>query len=181
MAGQIGGQDDEPIAAINVVPLVDIILVVLIIFMVTAPLVLKPAIDINLPKSSSGEDTPATPVNIAISSNGTLSLNGQASTLEQISAFAANVIATKPDTAAILQPDRSVTIDQLTALIDAVKTAGIKKVAFSVEKKATGANPFNAGGANRPSQPTENAPGQPVRPGQSGDAPTKLPQKIPSR
>jgi biopolymer transport protein ExbD len=103
--------------------------------MVTAPLVLKPAIDINLPKSSSGEDTPATPVNIAISATGGLSLNGQSATLEQISAFAAHIIAEKPETAAILQPDRSVTIDQLTALIDAVKAAGVKKVAFSVEKK----------------------------------------------
>ncbi len=67
MAGPIGGGgDDEPIAAINVVPLVDIILVVLIIFMVTAPLVLKPTIDINLPKASSGDESAPTPLNIAI-------------------------------------------------------------------------------------------------------------------
>ncbi|MES2856659.1 MAG: biopolymer transporter ExbD, partial [Bdellovibrionota bacterium] len=57
---KLGGDDDEPIAEINVVPLVDIILVVLIIFMVTAPMVLKPTIDINLPKAASGDETPPT-------------------------------------------------------------------------------------------------------------------------
>ncbi len=136
MASQLGGSEDEPIAAINIVPLVDIILVVLIIFMVTAPMVLKPSIDINLPKSSSGDESPSTPVNIAISASGSLSLNGQQTTLDQIAAFAAKMVAEKPDTAAILQPDRTVTMEQLTALIDAVKGAGIKKVAFSVDRKA---------------------------------------------
>lgn len=135
MAGPVGGSDDEPIAAINVVPLVDIILVVLIIFMVTAPLVLKPTIDINLPKASSGDASAPTPLNIAVTKDGAISLNGQASTLADVTAYASKIAQEKPDTAAILQADRSVTLETLTSIIDVVKTAGIKKVAFSIEKK----------------------------------------------
>ena len=137
MAGPIGGGsgDDEPIAAINIVPLVDIILVVLIIFMVTAPLVLKPTIDINLPKASSGDESPPTPLNIAINRDGGISLNGTASTLAEVTSYATKIAAEKPDTSAILQADRTVTLETLTAIIDVVKTAGIKKVAFSIEKK----------------------------------------------
>ncbi len=137
MAGPIGGGsgDDEPIASINIVPLVDIILVVLIIFMVTAPLVLKPTIDINLPKASSGDESPPTPLNIAINRDGGISLNGQTSTLADVTAYATKIAAEKPDTAAILQADRTVTLETLTSIIDVVKTAGIKKVAFSIEKK----------------------------------------------
>lgn len=136
MAGPVGGSDDEPIAAINVVPLVDIILVVLIIFMVTAPLVLKPTIDINLPKASSGDAQAApTPLNIAVSRDGAISLNGQTSTLADVTAYASKIAQEKPDTAAILQADRSVTLETLTSVIDVVKSAGIKKVAFSIEKK----------------------------------------------
>jgi biopolymer transport protein ExbD len=138
MAGTFGGgggNDDEPIAAINVVPLVDIILVVLIIFMVTAPLVLKPTIDINLPKASSGDSSPPTPLNIAIGHDGAISLNGKTSTLADVTAFAAQMIKEKPDTAAILQADKSVTLETLTSIIDVVKSAGVKKVAFSIEKK----------------------------------------------
>ena len=135
MAGPIGGGDDEPIASINVVPLVDVILVVLIIFMVTAPLVLKPTIDINLPKASSGDASAPTPLNIAVSRDGAISLNGTPTTLAEVTAYASKLAAEKPDTAAILQADRSVTLETLTSIIDVVKTAGIKKVAFSIEKK----------------------------------------------
>ena len=53
MAAKTNGNNDSgTMAEINVIPLVDIILVVLIIFMVAAPLVMKPKIDINLPKST---------------------------------------------------------------------------------------------------------------------------------
>ena len=136
MAGSLGGDsEDEPIAAINVVPLVDIILVVLIIFMVTAPLVLKPTIDINLPKASSGDESPPTPVNIAVARDGTISLNGKPTELAAITAFVSQVVAQKPDTAAILQADKSVTLERLTEIIDLVKTAGVKRVAFSIQKK----------------------------------------------
>mgnify|MGYP001283871286 CR=1 FL=1 len=136
MGASLGGQDDEPISAINVVPLVDIILVVLIIFMVTAPLVLKPTIDINLPKAASGDESPPTPLNIAIGRDGVISLNGrQVSTLAEVTAFATKMVAEKPEPAAILQADRSVPLEKLTEIIDTVKSAGVKKVAFSIEKK----------------------------------------------
>jgi len=135
MAGPIGGRDDEPIAEINVVPLVDIILVVLIIFMVTAPLVLKPSIDINLPKASSGDESPQTPLNISIARDGSVMLNGKTSSLEDITVYASNLVKSKPETAAILAADRDVTLEKLTAIIDVVKQAGVKKVAFSIEKK----------------------------------------------
>ena len=57
MAAKTNGSNDSgTMAEINVIPLVDIILVVLIIFMVAAPLVMKPKIDINLPKSTSARE-----------------------------------------------------------------------------------------------------------------------------
>jgi biopolymer transport protein ExbD len=77
MAARIS-DDDEPIAEINVIPLVDVILVVLIIFMVTAPLVLRPSIEINLPRAASGEEMKSTtqPLNITLTPQGALYLNG---------------------------------------------------------------------------------------------------------
>ena len=136
MAMQLsGGGEDEPISVINIAPLVDIILVVLIIFMVTAPLVLKPSIDINLPKAASGDESPPTPLNIAVTRDGTITLNGKPTTIEDVTVFATNLVKDKPDTAAILQADKDVTLEKLTAIIDVVKSAGVKKVAFSIEKK----------------------------------------------
>ncbi len=135
MAGPVTGGEDEPIAAINVVPLVDIILVVLIIFMVTAPLVLKPTIDINLPKASSGDESPPTPLNIEVTGAGVLRLNGQPTSIKEITDYVAKIVLEKPDTAAVLQADKTVTLEKLTEIIDVVKTAGVKRVAFSIDKK----------------------------------------------
>ena len=135
MGVQLGGGEDEPIASINVVPLVDIILVVLIIFMVTAPLVMKPSIDVNLPKAASGNESPPTPLTIALGRDGEIALNGKPTSLTEIATFAAQLTRDKPDTAAILEADKSVTLERLTELIDVVKAAGVKKVAFSTLKK----------------------------------------------
>ena len=68
---------DEVMAEINVVPLVDVILVVLIIFMVTAPMIMKPSININLPKAGAGDATIPSKLNIIIGKDETLLLDGK--------------------------------------------------------------------------------------------------------
>ena len=135
MAGKLGGDNDQPLAEINVVPLVDVILVVLIIFMVTAPLVLKPSIEVNLPQSSSGDQTPPTPLTVSVTPSGTIEINGKAVSLADLTGEAQKILAEKPETPAILAADKSVTLEVLTQVIDAVKKAGVKKVAFSIDKK----------------------------------------------
>ena len=76
---------DELQSEINVVPLVDIILVVLIIFMVTAPMIMKPSINVNLPKAASGEATVPSKLNIVIATDGTLNLDGKSATDQEVS------------------------------------------------------------------------------------------------
>ena len=128
--------DDEPISEINVVPLVDIILVVLIIFMVTAPMVLKPTIDVNLPQAESG-DSKAKPktLEVVVSKTGELYLNGKIIDLENLKQAAAKEAENSQQSSAVLTADKSVTLEMLTPIIDAVKTAGIRKVGFSIQKK----------------------------------------------
>ena len=137
MASKTDGTNyDEPIAEMNVIPLVDVILVVLIIFMVTAPLVMKPTIDINLPKAASGEEsTQSSLINVSITPAGELLFNGQPSSVNEINERAKALVAENPDIPAILLADKTVTLEILTQVVDAVKTAGVKKVAFSIEKK----------------------------------------------
>ncbi len=137
MASKTDGTNyDEPIAEMNVIPLVDVILVVLIIFMVTAPLVMKPTIDINLPKAASGEEsTQSSLINVSITPTGDLLFNGQPSSVNEINERAKALVAENPDIPAILLADKTVTLEILTQVVDAVKTAGVKKVAFSIEKK----------------------------------------------
>lgn len=135
MAGG-GGNQNEILTEINVVPLVDIILVVLIIFMVAAPLVMAPKIDISLPKSSSTDiDKSKNPMKITVGKEGELFVDGNAVNLDQLRVEAAKRASQDPNTNAILAADKNVTLEMVTEIIDAVKSNGLKKVAFSIQKR----------------------------------------------
>ena len=137
MAGAAkGGDSGSTIAEINVIPLVDIILVVLIIFMVAAPLVMKPKIDISLPKSSTTDiDKSKKPMRVVLGKKGELFIDTEAVSLEGLTAEARKRIAANPATTALLVADKDATLEMVTDIVDAVKNGGVSKVAFSIQKK----------------------------------------------
>ncbi len=129
------GDSEDAISGINVVPLVDIILVVLIIFMVTAPMIMKPSINVNLPKAASGEKTTATQLNITISDSGSLLLNGERSDEAAIQLKSQEEVTKNPDIQAVIAADKDVPHGTVVKVIDLIKTAGVKKFAISIDKK----------------------------------------------
>lgn len=135
MASKISADNDDPIADINIVPFVDIILVVLIIFMVTTPFIMKPSINVNLPKAGAGEDTTPSELSILIAVDGRLMLNGKATDEASITAYAKELSTKKPDVQAIISADKEVTHGRVVGIIDAVKTGGVKKFAITIDKK----------------------------------------------
>jgi biopolymer transport protein ExbD len=135
MAMKAGGDHDDAISEINVVPLVDIILVVLIIFMVTAPMFIKPTIKVNLPKAASGDSSTPSQLNIAITAEGRISLNGSPASDEVVRAKALEQVTKNPDVQAIISADRDTPHGKVVGVIDVVKAAGVKKFAISIDKK----------------------------------------------
>lgn len=135
MAAKTSNNESGSIVEINVIPLVDIILVVLIIFMVAAPLVMQPKIDINLPKATSAKvERDKTPMRVVLGKQGELFLNNTPVTVEGLRDEAKKRSAVNPETAALLVADKEATLAMVTELVDAVKTGGVTKVAFSVQK-----------------------------------------------
>ena len=134
MAAKISN-DDEAIAEINIVPFVDIILVVLIIFMVTTPLIMKPSIKVKLPKAASSEKTTPSQFNITITSKGAFLLNGKIAVIDEIAKYAKEQAAKSPDTQAIISADEAAMHGSLMSVIDAVKSQGIEKFAITTDKK----------------------------------------------
>jgi len=135
MAAKTNSNDAETIAEINVVPLVDIVLVVLIIFMVAAPLVMQPKIDITLPKSASTDiDKSKSPLKIVIGKKGELFVNNISLSIDELKVQSQVAVQKNPDISAILVADKDVTLELITSVIDAVKTQGLKKIAFSIQK-----------------------------------------------
>jgi biopolymer transport protein ExbD len=130
------GNESSTIAEINVIPLVDIILVVLIIFMVAAPLVMKPKIDISLPKASTAkDDKDKAPLRVVLGKKGELFLNDKSISVDGLRDESRKFAEKNPETAALLVADKEVTLAMVTELVDAIKGGGVKKVAFSIERK----------------------------------------------
>jgi biopolymer transport protein ExbD len=122
------------ISSINVTPLVDITLVLLIIFMVTAKLVVAPnsALKMTLPRSRTGEQvSPVFAVGMQV--DGTVRVNGQVVPDDQV--FIARAAAEQkahPDLRAVIQADGQVTHARIVHLMDLLSRAGVTQIAFAV-------------------------------------------------
>jgi len=138
MASPQGG-DDEAITGINVTPLVDITLVLLIIFMVTASYIVKEAIEVDLPRAASGGETVGPTLTFAIDKAGALYLDGQPVTREAARAAVRAAVRRSPDARALIGADRAVAHGEVVSLIDLVKTEGLTKFAIQIAHDQTGA------------------------------------------
>jgi biopolymer transport protein ExbD len=137
-----GGDDNEPqmISGINVTPLVDITLVLLIIFMVTATVIVNAGIKVELPKAASGTDQTKTTLALTLMKDGTLYLNGEKTTDQAVTRYVSDTLTRSPDLQAIIAADRVVPHGDVVHVIDLVKRAGVRRFAINVDpSSATGA------------------------------------------
>jgi len=133
MAGK-GSDNEEMITDINVTPLVDITLVLLIIFMVTATYIVTPSINVELPRASNSEESNPSTVAIVITKDDRLFLNGEEVSMETLVQRIKRTLELNPDVQAIISADRYVYHGRVVNIIDTVKGAGITKFAISIEK-----------------------------------------------
>ena len=133
MAGKLGGQGEEPLTDINIVPLVDIILVVLIIFMVTATYIVKPSIKVNLPDAATGEPTENSSLGITVAANGSLLLDGQPTNETDLRVAVRAAKARNPDVVCLIAGDKDARHGDVTHIIDVVKQEGVAKFAINID------------------------------------------------
>ncbi|MGZ3722246.1 MAG: ExbD/TolR family protein [Bdellovibrionales bacterium] len=127
--------DDIPaISAINVTPFVDVVLVLLVIFMVTAPLLAKEVFGITLPKAAHADQKVMENLGIAVTEQGQLLLNGQMIAPESLVEAAKQALAKNPEVQALISADGNSRHADLVKAIDLVRAAGIIKFAMQVEK-----------------------------------------------
>jgi biopolymer transport protein ExbD len=128
--------DDEMIVSgINVTPLVDITLVLLIIFMVTATFVSERAMEVNLPKSATRENSPTPALTVTLGTDGTLKIMKKTVSLEELTALLMNEVKTFPDEKVLLKAGKDLPYYKVAEVLEAIKLAGIKKVALAMERK----------------------------------------------
>lgn len=123
------GQSQRSSADINIVPLVDVILVLLVIFIVTAPLITQ-AVKVDLPDAESQPaDSRVQPVVVTIEADGRLLWAGSPLTLAELEQRARG-LAARPDVELHIEADRAVAYDAVAQVLAAAARAGVERIGF---------------------------------------------------
>ncbi|MBC7660890.1 MAG: biopolymer transporter ExbD [Chitinophagaceae bacterium] len=133
MAGSMG-DDEDGINEINVTPMVDVMLVLLIVFMVTANYMTSQSIEMKLPKASTGASNEQVQnLGFSLDKNSQLFLDGQPVSYESLAPILAAKKQAKPDISALISADVKTPHGDVVKLIDFIRKNGITNFAINVE------------------------------------------------
>ena len=135
MALTSNDESDDGINDINITPFVDVVLVLLVIFMVTTPMMIKTAMELKLPKAEKTDDLDQRSIGITILKSGNVMLNGVLISPEDLRVEIQKSLKENPLTQVLLIADKMSTHGMVIEVIDLVKKAGASNFAFQVEKK----------------------------------------------
>ena len=119
-------------AEINVVPLVDVVLVLLVIFMVTAPMLYR-GLDINLPQTSTNTIKPEQRVVLTVERDRRIYLDKELMPLIQLQPRLRSLRSSNPEVSVFLRADRDVPYGTVVQVMDSIKKAGIEKLGMVTE------------------------------------------------
>jgi biopolymer transport protein ExbD len=132
MAGGAQNDADEAITGINVTPLVDITLVLLIIFMVTAKIIVSQSVPLDLPKAASGTEVQVV-FSVILAADGTTQVDSRnVPNDEAILLPAREAHAKNNELRAVIKADSAVPHGRVIHVLDLLKQAGVAKIAFGV-------------------------------------------------
>lgn len=131
--GGFSSKNDAPMSEINTTPLVDVMLVLLIIFIITAPIITN-SVNINLPSSKSSA-TPEKPniVTVAIDDKERIFWNGKEISENELSGLLNDAAKSNSNTELRLQADRDTRYEKITNVMTQADKAGINKMGFTTK------------------------------------------------
>lgn len=122
--------DDAIVAEINVTPLTDIFLVLLIIFMVTSTALVQQGTKVNLPRAGTGGSEIAGIV-LTATADRRVEINGKAVSMQELPEVLKAALLASDDRSVVLQGDRAVVLEQAVQLLNLAKEAGAERVAIA--------------------------------------------------
>lgn len=133
MAGSFGSSGDEDFfSGINVTPLVDVVLVLLIIFLITAPVLYQSAIHVQLPSAKTGEKTDQSPINFSVTKEGQLFWEKEPLDWDALKTRLAGIKERAPTLTAIINADQATPHGTVVKLMDTLRDSGLTRFALSV-------------------------------------------------
>ena len=137
MSMKIGNDDDdaEIVAEINMTPLIDVMLVLLIVFMVSSTAALESGMDIELPKTAlTNEKSEAEILVISLAKDGNVAIQGKKVLPEDITRSIASELKTLKTDSVILEGDTGANLGRAVELMDMAKVAGAKNFSIAAEE-----------------------------------------------
>lgn len=147
---EVGRDDDDVIASINIIPFVDIVLVLLIIFMVTSSVIVRSALRVDLPKAAAAGESVSATVNVVLTAQGVLYLDGAKTTKLGLAKQLRERVGSDPKTQAVISADQGLAYGEVVGLIDLIKQVGISTFALSIERMAKAGSGAEAGSGEAP-------------------------------
>jgi biopolymer transport protein TolR len=143
----------QPMSEINVTPMVDVMLVLLVIFMVTAPL-LTVGVPVQLPKTKAAAMTnPDEPIVISVEKEGKVFLQETEIALDEVGPRLAAITANKPDTTIYVRADQDTNYGMFAQVLAELQASGFSKVGLITDSKAPGdttpAKPASGGNTDK--------------------------------
>ncbi len=132
------GDDNEPLAEINMVPLIDVMLVLLIIFMVTAPL-LTHAVKVDLPKAASSANvSKQEAIQLNIDANSQIFWNGEKIQADQLATRLSEAAAKQPQPELHIGAERTTPYEKVAQVMSSAANQGLSRIGFVTDPRATG-------------------------------------------
>ncbi|SDO63715.1 outer membrane transport energization protein ExbD [Ralstonia sp. 25mfcol4.1] len=133
--GTLDGDDDEVMSEINMTPLVDVMLVLLIIFIITIP-VINHAVKIDLPRATNQpNDAKPQSINVSVDAQGKVFWNQEEVDQAQLEQRIANAAQLQPQPELHLRADRDVRYERVAEVMAAAQHGGLGKIGFITEPK----------------------------------------------
>jgi biopolymer transport protein ExbD len=131
-----GGARRAGIVGINITPMVDVVLVLLVIMMVSATYIVSQSLQVGLPKTATSDDSPATVAAVTLTKTGGITYNGEPVSEPDLLKKLREVYAANKDVSLVLSADRDASHGSVVHVIDVAKLIGITSFAINVERAA---------------------------------------------
>jgi biopolymer transport protein ExbD len=135
MASRTESRDDYEITGINVTPMVDIMLVLLIIFMVTATYIVREAIRVELPQAATAGESTARTLQLVVAKDGRTYLDGVEMTSDALVRRIREAPEKREDLQAVIAADREALHGRVVKVLDLLRSEGVTKFAIQVERE----------------------------------------------
>jgi biopolymer transport protein ExbD len=134
MAGNSSNTASGPIVGINVTPMVDVVLVLLVIMMVSATYIVQQSLKVELPKTATSDEAATSPAAVTITRDGAFFYAGVPVDESMLTARLRSAVQTNPDVSLIVTADEHSFHGSVVHVVDLAKVEGITKFAINVDR-----------------------------------------------